>query len=287
MIAPPSSGEDTKPFLRVARHLQNMGLSAPKIYEADSEAGFILLEDFGDDLFARYVDQHPNMEERLYTAAAEVLGRINAEGPPVDGPFYGEEEMRDAALLAVDWYAQAGTSRDDMASAVEDMLSGLRGTADGYALRDYHAENLVWLPERDGAARVGLLDFQDAMVCDPAYDLVSLLQDARRDVPEAIVASTKQKFLELAGMTEADLDRSYFRLGVQRNLRILGVFARLCVRDGKPGYISLIPRVWDHLQRSLDSGGLIEIAGVIERTLPEPTPSFLERLKVRCGQAQQ
>ncbi len=149
--------------------------------------------------------------------------------------------------------------------------------------RDYHAENLLWLPERDGAARVGLLDFQDAAAGHPAYDLVSLLEDARRDVTQATVAAAKAHYLALTGFDPAQFDLAYAAMGAQRNLRILGVFARLSLHFGKPGYVDLIPRVWDHLRTDLAHPSLAELRGLVQAALPDPSVAKLQELKDRCG----
>lgn len=145
--------------------------------------------------------------------------------------------------------------------------------------RDYHAENLLWLPEREGIERVGLLDFQDAMSGHPAYDLVSLLQDARRDVAPEVEEAMIIRYLEKSGFDDSSYRAAYAVLGVQRNLRILGVFARLGQDHGKPHYVDLIPRVWNHLIRDLDHPALAPVAEKLRAELPEPTPENLERLK--------
>ncbi len=148
-------------------------------------------------------------------------------------------------------------------------------------LRDYHAENLLWLPERDGIRRVGLLDFQLAQMGQPGYDLVSLLQDARRDVTAETEAAMIRRFADAIGAT--GFDAAYAALGAQRALRILGIFARLCLRGGKPGYVALIPRVWGQLQRNLAHPALAPLATICDGLLPEPTPEVLDRIGAQCG----
>jgi aminoglycoside/choline kinase family phosphotransferase len=149
--------------------------------------------------------------------------------------------------------------------------------------RDYHAENLLWLPERQGVARIGLLDFQDAMLGHPVYDLVSVLQDARRDVNPVVAEQTRQHFEAQSGMSSTSFDLAYAVLGLQRNLRILGVFARLCLRDDKPHYVDFMPRVWGHIQTNLTHPALSEVADIISRDLPVPTPDNLSLLKSKRG----
>jgi aminoglycoside/choline kinase family phosphotransferase len=144
-------------------------------------------------------------------------------------------------------------------------------------LRDYHAQNLLWMPERAGIAAVGQLDFQDALLGHPAYDLVSILQDARRDVDPAIEIEMIDLYLSKTDLDRDDFLRSYAILGAQRNLCILGIFARLARRDGKPHYVDLIPRVWDYVQRNLKHPALVPLAKTLN--LPEPTAAFLQSLK--------
>ena len=146
-------------------------------------------------------------------------------------------------------------------------------------LRDYHAENLIWLPGRKGIARVGLLDFQDAMTGHRAYDLVSLLQDVRRDVPAGIETRMLARYIDGSGTNDHAFRTAYAVLGAQRNLRILGVFARLATDYGKPRYVDLIPRVWAHLVRDLDHPALAPVAQMLVDTLPAPSPETLQRLR--------
>ena len=150
-------------------------------------------------------------------------------------------------------------------------------------LRDYHAENLLWLPARQGPARAGQLDFQDAMLGHPAYDLVSLLQDARRDVSSDVAEAMVRHYCHQTNSNHSDFTTAYHLLGAQRNLRILGVFARLSLMAGKPHYIDLIPRVWAHLMHDLAHPALAPVAALIRADLPEPTPALLQRLKDLCG----
>ena len=150
-------------------------------------------------------------------------------------------------------------------------------------LRDYHAENLLWLPDRPGLRKVGLLDFQDAMRGHRAYDLVSLLQDARRDVSRDTEILMITHYVDHWGGNPASFDTAYHVLGTQRNLRILGVFARLCLRDGKAHYLDLIPRVWGYLIRDLDHAALGPLRAIVHEILPPPTETVLQRLKSKCA----
>ena len=288
MDADPAKGEDVRPFTTIARHLSALGLSAPIILAEDTQQGFLLLEDLGDALFARVVLAEPDLEETLYTAATDVLSALHRTPPPKALAAYDPALMTRMAALAHDWYLRGAYAPDPAAktafsNAFEPILTQYAGTADVLIQRDYHAENLLWLPDRTGVARVGLLDFQDAMAGHRAYDLVSLLQDARRDVPPEIELAMIRHYVTENDMDPAAFDAAYAVLGVQRNLRILGVFARLSMHFGKPHYVDLIPRVWDHLIRDLDHPALKDVRGMVIDVLPEPDDSTLQRLKDQCG----
>ena len=284
MDAPPEKGEDTRPFTRIARHLSAMGLSAPEILAEDAEQGFLLLEDLGDGLYARLMEADPTCEEALYIEAVEALIALHAQPAPAWAPDYGPKTMTQVAGLAWDWYAKGITGRTDgRDDALAELGTRLDATASDpvLVLRDYHAENLLWLPDRNGIARVGQLDFQDAGAGHRAYDLVSLAEDARRDVDPDLAARLIDHY---AQRTDQDVER--FRTAAatcaaQRNLRILGVFARLSLHFGKPGYIDLIPRVWGLLQRDLEHPSLARVRTLC--TLPEPTPANLQTLRDKCG----
>jgi hypothetical protein len=272
MDAPPERGEDVRPFLRIARHLSALDLSAPAILASDEAAGLLLLEDLGDGVFARLAEADPEIETPLYLAAAEALAVLHRAPPPPGLTRFTPEVMADLARLVFDWYAPGTPPKaaEDMTSRLRDTLAKTAPEPTVLSLRDFHAENLLWLPDRSGPARVGLLDFQDAVVAHPAYDVVSLLNDARRDVSEETHAATIRHFLDLTGHAEAPLAAAAAALSVQRNLRILGVFARLAGRDGKTGYLRFIPRVWRLLLRDLEHPALAEVREKALRLLPPP-----------------
>lgn len=288
MDAPPEKGEDVRPFVRIAKHLTSLNLSAPDIIAEDNTHGFLLLEDLGDALFARVIPATPDIETRLYTTATDVLLTLHNAPFPENLAPYSPDVMTDLAALAYDWYltgcrAEDVDARTRFTSAFRPLLNAYANDNSVLIQRDYHAENLLWLPDRTGPARVGLLDFQDAMAGHPAYDLVSLCQDARRDVPPEIETAMIAHYISNSGYDAGDFDVAYHLLGAQRNLRILGVFARLCIRDGKMHYVDLIPRVWDLLQRDLDHPALASIADKIRANLPTPTEKILQRLKDKCA----
>ncbi|MBE1286054.1 MAG: phosphotransferase [Rhodobacteraceae bacterium] len=284
MDAPPEKGEDVRPFVRIANHLRDQGLSAPEILAENAEQGFLLLEDLGDDLFARVIPEHPALEMTLYEAATDALVQVHqAPLPQLDR--YGPRLMAEMAGLALSKYRTGirGEPDEDLQRRFENHFEDiLRLTTKGDTVlvqRDYHAENLLWLPDRTGVARVGLLDFQDARAGHRAYDLVSLLQDARRDVPAGVEMQMIDRYIRATGVDDHAFRTAYTVLGVQRNLRILGVFARLSLEYGKPFYVELIPRVWAHLVRGLEHPSLAPVAETIRDALPAPTPENLDRLR--------
>lgn len=299
MDADPAAGEDVRPFLASTGALRARGLSAPEILGADEGAGFLLLEDQGDDLFARVCAARPEAEPDLYAAAVDLLARMHAESPPTAAetaafaPYDMDVLLREARLVT-QFYLPAATGEATPAAQADayDALceAAFAPAAEGEAalvLRDYHAENLIWLPERSGAARVGLLDHQDMLVGRPAYDLVSLLEDARRDTGAVLREAMLARYMDARGFDPAAREafrRDYALLGAQRNLKIVGIFARLCLRDGKPRYLSLIPRVWAHLAHDLSHPALAPLAAWAASELPPPSPGALDRIAARAGQ---
>ncbi|EEW25232.1 aminoglycoside phosphotransferase family protein [Rhodobacter ferrooxidans] len=287
MDAPPGKGDDPATFMAIARHLTGIGLSAPQVLAADLTNGFLLLEDLGDTLFARLTMADPSREPELYAAATDVLVHLQRHKAPPGLPDPSAQDWAQAAAFALDWYRFAITGdRIDPAAFVACLTEVLTTHADGprvMILRDYHAENLLWMPDRAGLARVGLLDFQLAQMGQPGYDLVSLLQDARREVTEVTETAMKARFRAATGADEMAFSAAYAALGAQRALRILGIFARLCLRDGKRHYVALMPRVWGQLQRNLAHPALAPLAQICQDLLPVPTPARLERIAAACA----
>lgn len=289
MDSPPDGSDDVQDFVRIAQHLLSLGLSAPQIYEAEPEQGFLLLEDLGDALFTKVVEADPALEAPLYDSAVDVLLAVQATAPPAAVPQLSAQDWAKAAGFAPEWYARAIVGAAPESTAFTDLLAdALTAHSDGpcvLILRDYHAGNLLWLPDRKGVARVGVLDFQQAQLGQPGYDLVSLLQDARRDVPEGVETAGKARFCAALGMSGSDFAPTYAVLGAQRALRIIGIFARLCMVSAKPGYVPLIPRVWGQLQRNLAHPALHALRAECAALLPEPNPENLQRIIARCGTA--
>ena len=291
MDAPPEKGESVELFSRMALWVRGSGFSAPDILAQDDTQGLLLMEDLGDDLFARLTSASPERDAELYAAATDFLAMLDRCPPPdfvapLDGPALAKlvREVLGWYLAGVGDMDSADTA--SISALVHSEYDRLRFCAPAVSLRDFHAENLIWLPERKDHARVGLLDFQDAVLADPAYDLVSLLQDARRDVSPATETDMITRYCATRALPERPFRAVYAVLGVQRALRIIGIFARLSMRDGKPHYLGYVPRVWGHLQRNLVHPDLATLSATVNGSVPAPTTERLQRIKDLCGNVQ-
>jgi len=288
MDVPPESGLRIEPFLAVDAWLRDGGFSAPAVLAADPATGLALLEDLGDDLYARLCTGDPATEATLYAAAVDVLADVQRRPPPSGDwsppPYDRAFLMRELGLVS-EWYLPAATGAAPARALVaeydalcEAALAPVADARTAPVLRDYHAENLLWLPGRSGPARVGILDFQDMLVGHPAYDLASLLADARRDVPEALRAAMTERYLARTGADRDSFLLAAATLSAQRNLKILGLFTRLCRRDGKPRYLGYLPRVWGNLAQDLAHPALAALAAFVRRHVPAPEAAVLARL---------
>jgi aminoglycoside/choline kinase family phosphotransferase len=270
MDAPPPH-EDPRPFLAIADHLSVQGFAAPSVYGRDLDHGLVLLEDFGDVRVREYLDARPEEELAIYERAVTLLADLHRL-PPVDAPPYDRAVYQREAGLLTEWFCPAAGLSVDVTGYVaawdavlpiveEDDAPGVT------VLRDYHAENIM-LIDREGMAHgLGLLDFQDALVGHPAYDLVSLLQDARRDVSPQVEQAMLARYKVLA-RPAGDFDAAYAVLGAQRNAKIVGIFTRLWKRDGKPRYLGLLPRMWGLLERDLAHPALAPVAAWFAANIP-------------------
>jgi aminoglycoside/choline kinase family phosphotransferase len=255
MDAPPPH-EDPRPFAAVGGWLIEHGLSAPKVLASDLDRGLLLLRDFGDIRFRETVDSDASRERELYALATDVLVHLH-QHPPMPGlPIHGLDQWLDEVALFTDWYCPAVGLEVDVEGfrAAWTRVLGPVAT-DGLGpvtvLRDYHAENIMLVEGREGVRHLGLLDFQDALSGHPAYDLASVLEDARRDVPPEIEREMLDHYLASTGQSDT-FERAYWALAAQRNTRILGVFTRLWKRDNKPRYREFQPRMWGLLERDLE-----------------------------------
>ena len=269
MHAPPPH-EDPQPFILVAGWLSANNMRGPELLAQNPREGWLLTEDFGNDRMREWVDANPADEVPAYEAAIDALVELHKHpaGPfsPYDMPTY----LREASLLT-EWYAPAQSLKVDVAgyeAAWEEALAPLieRQSSPVTVLRDYHAENIMLLDGKPTAPQ-GLIDFQDALVGHRAYDLVSLLQDARRDVSSELEEAMLSRYIEQAGADE-HFRADYARLGAQRNAKIVGIFVRLYKRDGKPKYLSMIPRVWAAMERDLQHPALEPVARWFDVNIP-------------------
>jgi len=271
MDAPPAH-EDVGPFLAIAAHLETLGLSAPRSHAVDRAGGLLLLEDFGDRLVGPLLRAGAEDEAPIYRDAITLLARL-AEQPVPDGVApYDMAVLRREIGLFPEWYAPAVGLAIDAEGWTKAWDAVLLRVADPrppvLVLRDYHVDNIMLL-DREGLRRLGLLDFQDALAGHRAYDLVSLLQDARRDVSPALEAAMLDAYAAEAGIADADAFRAdYEILGAQRNTKILGIFTRLWKRDGKRSYLPFQPRVWGYLERNLRHPALAPVAAWFAENVP-------------------
>jgi aminoglycoside/choline kinase family phosphotransferase len=269
MDAPPPH-EDPRPFIAVAEWLCASGLNAPTILARDLDQGLLLIEDFGDVRLRETVDESPQSEADHYAGVTDLLVHLHAR-PPMPGlPVHGIEHWLDEVMLFTDWYCPAldlTVDRDAFRAAWAAVLAPIE--ADGLprvtVLRDYHAENIMLVAGQQGIAHYGLLDFQDALVGHPAYDLASVLEDARRDVTPAVEAAMLARYRQATGRA---IDSAYWTLAAQRNTRILGVFVRLWKRDGKPHYKGFQPRMWGLLERDLAHPALTPVRAWFDANVP-------------------
>ena len=269
MDAPPPH-EDPRPFIAIAEHLLADGFAAPRILARDLEEGLVLIEDFGDLRVKEHLDDQPDAELAVYGRAIDLLTDLHrlpaAPVPPYDRAVY----QREVDLLT-QWYCPAiglTVDQDAYVAAWDAVLPIVEQSASPTVtvLRDYHAENIM-LIDRATSHGLGLLDFQDALAGHPAYDLVSLLQDARRDVPPQVEAAMLALDKAIAA-PPPDFDAAYAVLGAQRNAKIIGIFTRLWQRDGKPRYLSFLPRMWDLLERDLAHPALEPVAQWFAANIP-------------------
>jgi hypothetical protein len=281
MDAPPPQ-ENVRPFLKVARLLAGMGLSAPRVFAADEAAGLLLLEDLGDDTYTRLIARGTD-ERMLYMLATDVVIELHRRlpAPAFDElPRFDEPRALREVSLLLDWYwpARLGEAVPEMVretyieawrQVLPWALAPASGVAQSIALFDYHVDNLLWLPERPGAAACGLLDFQDAVIAPVTFDLVSLLEDVRRDVAPEIAAAAIARYLAaFPGIDGNAYAAAYAVIGAQRNCRIAGTFTRLWKRDGKPAYLVFMKRVWRLIEGDIAHPALAPLAAWFASHLP-------------------
>lgn len=279
------AGADCARFIATADYLRTRGFSAPEIYAADPAEGFVLMEDLGDRLYIDVLNQGDD-EHLLYGAAVEALVNLHAEPAPdilLPGkPLYTYDET---ALLAeidlmTEWFFPVALRRTARNEEIvehrtlwrEILRSALSGPT-VFVHRDYHAQNLMWLPDRQGMKRIGIIDFQDAVGGGRSYDLISLIEDARRDVACELADAMTQRYIDAMHTHGMPLDPARQRaemavMAAQRNVKIAGIFARLYKRDDKPRYLAHLPRVWGYLNRDLEHPALAALKTWYDRAIP-------------------
>ena len=279
------AGPNIEAFACIANELTKRGFSTPQIIAADLDAGLMLLEDLGQGVYAKVVANDPTKERPLYEAAIDTLAAIYRSTFPAQMEFqchvWRVREYDTAALLAetdlcLDWYAKdfgreiKGEARDEFYELYAESFKYLKAHASGLALRDFHAENLFWLPERQATSRVGLIDFQDGLFVHPAYDVMSLITDIRRDVSPELKDTLIKRFCEKSGLKDdEDFRAAYAVLSVQRGTKLLGFPVRADLKFGKPQYRKLLPRVKRHLNDDLAHPAMTDIRNWFSSHIPE------------------
>ena len=278
MDAPPPQ-EDVRPFVRIAEHLVSLGLSAPRLLAKDETSGFLVLEDFGDGTYTRLLEEGHD-ERALYELAVDVLVHLHTASVEEAVP-HGVEDYGDTRLLEeVDrlhvWYlpmvgapALTEHARNTYTELWQDLLPKAWAVPLSLVLFDYHVDNLMLLPDRNGVAACGLLDFQDGVRGPVTYDLMSLLEEARRDIDPAVVAAMKIRYLDaFPNIDKNQFNQSWAVMAAQRHLRVIGTFARLKLRDNKSQYLVHMPRLWRYMDRCLTHPVLTPLKNWLDEHVP-------------------
>lgn len=281
---------DMRAFVAIGNRLRAEGLSAPEVLAHDFENGFLLIEDLGDELFKPRIEASPQgglVEHILYELATDALVHHHAEtqldllplpgGGTYELPSYDAAALQIEVDLLLDWYAPAqlgkeldAAARGSFRAIWASLFPLLESAHDVLILRDFHSPNLLFLEERTGVQQIGIIDYQDGLMGHPSYDLMSMLQDARRDVPQALEAELIAHYLA----ARPELDDEAFRaayavFGAQRASKIIGIFCRLWKRDGKDNYLVHLPRMWVYLERNLAHPALAEYKVWVDKHFPE------------------
>ncbi|MBY0354748.1 MAG: phosphotransferase [Rickettsiales bacterium] len=287
MDAPPER-ENTRAFVNAQRYLARAGYSAPAILQASPDEGLLLLEDFGNDSVTLRLRENPAEEAAIYADAIDLLAHMAGQGLQLTAESGSQFSTYDASLLLQEamlfaqWLlpeilpvAQVVEAVESYEQAWQLLLEEADLTPAVVTHRDFHADNLFILSWKEGLSRIGLLDFQDAVLGRPAYDVVSLLEDARRDVDAAVVDASLKQFVVASGLGTSDFLRDYAFYGAQRNAKILGIFTRLYRRDGKPRYLAMLPRVWRYFDRNIEHPSLAALQAWRQRYI---MPEVVQRI---------
>lgn len=273
MDAPPP--EDIKAFVMIGRHLAGIGVSVPLVFAADEGQGLLLEEDFGDTSVAHLIGT--SVAPGVFDAIVDTLAVLQRAAPPRDLPRWDATTMATTAMGTLfDWWwpamfgeAAPDEARRDFGAALQTMLAPVAMGPECFVHRDFFAENLLWLPHRNGMNRIGVIDFQGAAIGHPAYDLVSLLQDARRDIPSDLAERTIRRYLAARPELDAGQFRAaYAACAAQRHMRVACQWVRLARRDNRPGYLVHGPRTWRLLEQALRDPAAAALATVMDRWIP-------------------
>jgi len=281
MDSNPKKNEPVNNFIYFTNFLRKHHFSAPKIYDSDIPNGLLLLEDLGARNFADILKVKPKVETNIYKEAVNQLIMIQSKETPKQAKPYSTEILIEEALLFTEWYlGETNSSRlsTQFTSLLTPLLKKIDQTKPTLVLRDFHAENLIWMNSRKTFKRVGLLDYQDALIGHPAYDIASLLKDARRDVSIEVRDIMTNHYLEKTKHNKDLFLRDYSILSAQRNLKIIGIFSRLSIRDKKKNYVKLIPRVWKNLENDFMHPDLKNLSKFINAVAPYPNVKILKNL---------
>lgn len=280
--------ENMTSFVAVSNALSEAGLSAPAIHKFNIEDGLLLISDLGDEQFYHLITEEGADQQKLYETAIDILVTLRAHKPtamPVGNslyelPAYDQEALSIESELVIDWYwpqvKKAPISNEERTTYQDiwaQLISALEPNTDHWVLRDFHSPNLMSLPNQSGLKSVGIIDFQDAVKGHAAYDVVSLCQDARITVPEEIEQNLLKQYIEKAKQADPSFDeedflQAYAILGAQRACKLLGIFIRLAVRDGKENYLQHLPRTWEYLERNLKHPHLNDIFNWFDKNFP-------------------
>lgn len=278
MDDPPDGSSATARFETIATELTTTGFAAPRIFLHDELRGIMIIEDLGRVDFASYLTQNPTDEYALYAAATDLISAIHLQRFEVNISKLTAPIAAKMIDLAALYYAPTAHNQEHLHDAMFRAFTENVSTDLDLSLRDFHAENLIWRAGKTGLDRVGLLDFQDACYAPVGYDLMSLLRDARRDVDPVVADRMISRFCTAIRRPVQEMSAQLACISVQRNLRILGIFARLAQVAGKKKYLTLLPRVWSHLLTDLDHPAMADLRTVVFATLPPPDATTLKRL---------
>ena len=285
MDTPPEAAESTRSFEQIATYLRGIGLGAPQVYACDHDLGVMIVQDLGTLRFADEFRTHPELQPERYGAAIDALAHLAQSDPCADLPQMDANRYLTLLDRLFDFYCCDPVSQDqktDFLGQLSDHAQPVFTTIFCTTLRDCHAENLIWTPDAMGLARVGMIDFQDAVVSHPCYDVVSLLYDVRRDIDPALRDQMLNRYRLHLGYDIDQFSQACAVLNLLRNLRILGGFARLAAQDGKYHYLDWTPRTWNFVLQALAHPQLTALRDVIKSTIPAPTPDHRNRIISQC-----